>query len=128
MDPVDNQFTQLLGVPTVTIENIYQSYVETDPNVIQLMKNHSNFIAVFEGYPEFLTMLTHRSTLDANLTFKVNEWSQHTGALDFYDSLEVITNVHAVIHSVKNELYESLKMWEPSMNALIDIEVTEASL
>jgi len=23
------------------------------------MREHSNFIAVYEGYPEFLTMLTH---------------------------------------------------------------------
>ena len=71
----DNQFTQLLGLPQVTIETIYQSYREKDQNVIKLMREHSNFIAIYEGYPEFLTMLTHRSILDKNRLFKPNKWS-----------------------------------------------------
>ena len=71
----DNQFTQLLGLPQVTIETIYQSYREKDQNVIKLMREHSNFIAIYEGYPEFLTMLTNRSILDKNRLFKPNKWS-----------------------------------------------------
>ena len=32
--PDDNKFSQLLGVPTVTIESIYQAYRERDTNVL----------------------------------------------------------------------------------------------
>ena len=39
------------------------------------MREHSNFIAIYEGYPEFITLLTHRSILDKNRIFKVNSWS-----------------------------------------------------
>lgn len=46
-------------MPKITIESIYKGYIEKDTNVIQLMQEHSNFIAMYEGYPEFLTMLTH---------------------------------------------------------------------
>jgi len=37
-----------------------------------MMREHSNFIAIYEGYPEFLTQLTHRSILDKNRLFKPN--------------------------------------------------------
>ncbi len=60
------------------------------------MQEHSNFIAMYEGYPEFLTVLTHRSILDKNRLFKVNSWSQKTGALDFYDSLEFINKLYSI--------------------------------
>ena len=87
----------MLGLPTLTIETIYQAYRERDTNVLQLMKEHSNFIAAYEGYPEFLTMLTHKSIVDKNRIFKVNSWSQKTGVLDFYDTLEIVNNVYAVM-------------------------------
>lgn len=38
------------------------------------MKEHANFIAMYEGYPEYLTQLTHQSILSKNKTFKTNTW------------------------------------------------------
>jgi hypothetical protein len=86
----ENAFTQLLGLPKTTIETIYQSYKEKDLNVIKLMQEHSHFIAMHEGYPEFMTRTTHRSRTDKFKTFKVNKWSQDTGCLDFYETLDFI--------------------------------------
>jgi len=60
------------------------------------MREHSNFITVYEGYPEFLTMLTHKSILDKNKLFKPNQWSQKTGALDFYETLDFINKYHSI--------------------------------
>lgn len=96
----DNQFEKLLGVTKVTLEAIYQSYHEKDMNVLELMKEHSNFIAIYEGYPEYLTQLTHRSILDKNKIFKCNEWSQPTGVLDFYDTLEFINKFYSITQGV----------------------------
>ena len=80
-----------------------------------MMRDHSNFIAVYEGYPEFLTMLTQRSILDKNRLFKPNKWSQDTGALDFYDSLDFITKFYAVTQQIQQELYDGLKMWDTTL-------------
>jgi len=76
------------------------------------MREHSNFITVYEGYPEFLTMLTHKSILDKNRIFKVNQWSQDTGALDFYDSLAFINKFYSITIQMQQELYDNLKMWD----------------
>jgi hypothetical protein len=92
----DDQFTKLLGVNKITIETIYQGYSEKDHNVLELMKEHSHFLATHEGYPEYLTQLTHHSILSKNKCFKLNPWSQTTGCLDFYDSLDFITKLTAV--------------------------------
>lgn len=71
----EDKFTQLLGLPTISIETIYQSYKEKDVTVLNLMREHNNFVTVYEGYPEFLTMLTHGSIFDRNRVFKPNSWS-----------------------------------------------------
>lgn len=60
------------------------------------MAEHSHFIAVHEGYPEFLTRLTHRSIIDKNRLFKPNSWSQDTGTLDFYETLDFVTKHYAL--------------------------------
>lgn len=39
------------------------------------MSEHSHFIATHEGYPEFLTRLTHHSITNKNRVFKPNDWS-----------------------------------------------------
>ena len=90
-------------------------YKESDRTVLDLMREHSNFITVYEGYPEFLTRLTHRSILDKNRLFKVNSWSQDTGSLDFYESMDVITRYHAVQQQCQQELYDSLKPWDATL-------------
>lgn len=59
------------------------------------MSEHSHFIAVHEGYPEFLTRLTNRSLLDKQRNFKPNHWSQDTGSLDFYETLDFVTKFYA---------------------------------
>ena len=60
------------------------------------MKEHNNFIMVYEGYPEFLTQLSKGSIIEKNRIFKLNTWSQEMGILDFYDSLDMINKVNAV--------------------------------
>ncbi len=102
-------------MPTISLESIYQSYYEKDINIIKLMSEHSHFIQMHEAYPEFLTRLTHRSILDKNRLFKVNSWSQDTGSLDFYESMDVITRYHAVQQQCQQELYDSLKPWDATL-------------
>ena len=60
------------------------------------MSEHSHFIAVHEGYPEFLTRLTHRSLVDKARNFQTNSWSQETGSLDFYETLDFAARFYAV--------------------------------
>ena len=92
------------------------------------MGEHAHFIELHEGYPEFLTRLTHGSIMDKNREFKPNPWSQETGALDFYESLDFINRVNAMTHQVRQELYESLTPWNDSLMTHIDIQVYEEQL
>jgi len=50
----ENVFQQLLGLPEISIETLYLQYKEKDKTIIKLMNEHTNFIQVHEGYPEFL--------------------------------------------------------------------------
>jgi hypothetical protein len=60
------------------------------------MNENANFVIAYEGYPEFLTQLMHKSIVEKNRLFKVNSWSENTGALDFYDSLDFCTKLYAM--------------------------------
>lgn len=96
-----NKFSKLLGLPTITLESIYLQYREKNLNVLKLMGEHSNFIACHEGYPEFLTRLTHRSIMDGNKCFQPNSWSQDTGSLDFYETLDFVNRFYSVTHQMQ---------------------------
>ena len=43
----------MLGLPTVTVETLYQQYKEKDEVIIELMNEHSSFVKFYEGYPDF---------------------------------------------------------------------------
>ncbi len=92
----ENNFTKLLGLSSITLESIYQTYREKDHSVLKQMAEFSHFITVHEGYPEFLTQLTHRSIIDQNRLFKPNPWSQETGSLDFYETLDFIIKFYSI--------------------------------
>ena len=89
------------------------------------MGEHSHFIAIHEGYPEFLARLTHRSICDSDNEFQLNHWSQKTGSLDFYESLDFINRLHAVTQGMSQELYDTIKIWDPVIMTHIDIQVAE---
>lgn len=118
----------MLGLPQITLESIYLTYKQNDLNIIKLMADHSHFIQIHEGYPEFLTKLTHRSIIDKNRTFKVNPWSQETGSLDFYETLDFASKVYSITQAVQNELYDGLQMWDSTLLTQIDIIVAELAL
>ena len=65
------------------------------------MSEHSHFIATHEGYPEFLTNLTHKSILDKNRLFQPNSWSQKTGSLDFYETMDFVVSFYAVTQQMQ---------------------------
>ena len=92
------------------------------------MREHNNFVEVYEGYPEYLTMLTHGSIMDKNRIFKPNPWSQETGCLDFYDTLDFIEKFYATTQAVSAEIYDSLKPWDPTLMTFIDTEVCGKAL
>ena len=52
----DNMFQQLLGLPEISIETLYMASKEKDKTIVHLMNEHTNFIQVHEGYPEFLNV------------------------------------------------------------------------
>ena len=62
------------------------------------MNENANFITSYEGYPELLTNLIRKS-IKNNTLFKPNNWSQETGALDFYDSLDFATKLYGMLQN-----------------------------
>lgn len=118
----------MLGLPQITIESIYQGYREKDHNILKVMGEHAHFIEVHEGYPEFLTRLTHRSIITKNQCFKPSPWSQPCGSLDFYETLDFVTRFYAVSQQCMQELHDGHKMWSPLMMTHVDIKFTEHAL
>ena len=97
----EDQFANMIGLSKVTIETIYASYQDKDTTILNLMNENANFITTYEGYPEFLTHLVHKSVVEKNRLFKPNSWSQATGALDFYDSLDFVTRNYSLMQNVQ---------------------------
>lgn len=83
-------------MPQISIESIYASYKEKDKNVLEMMNENANFIVAYEGYPEYLTHVIKKS-IKNNIVFKPNYWSQETGALDFYDSLDFVVKLYSIL-------------------------------
>ena len=50
----ENVFQTLLGLPEISIETLYMAAKEKDKTILNLMNEHTNFIQIHEGYPEFL--------------------------------------------------------------------------
>jgi hypothetical protein len=118
--PDENEFTNLLGLPSISIESLYQQYRENDQTILGVMREHSNFLQCYEGYPEFLTLLTHRSIIDRNRIWKAAPWSQEAGCLDFYQSLGFITQLAALLHSGREQLYQNARVFNDQLRSHID--------
>lgn len=92
------------------------------------MNENANFIVAYEGYPEFLTQLMHKSIIEKNRLFKLNSWSQDTGALDFYESLDFAVQFFAVMTQAQTELCDVLKPHDPSVQTCIETMVARKAL
>jgi len=92
------------------------------------MNEHQHFIAVHEGYPEFLTRLTHESIMDKNRLFKANPWSQETGSLDFYETLDFISKLYSLLQSMSEELCDSLKLWDCTLMTHVETRLAKIAL
>lgn len=97
MNQPDNMFQQLLGLPEITIETLYMASKEKDKTILHLMNEHTNFIAIHEGYPEFLNFQQGGTNGNLMRDFKVNPWSEPTAKLDFYDSLDFVNKFHSIM-------------------------------
>lgn len=116
----NNEFSKLLGLPTITLETLYMQYTESNHNILKMMGEHAHFIQIHEGYPEFLSRLTHRSICEKNKLFKPNPWSQETGSLDFYESLDFINRYHSTLASMQQELHDTLQEWDPVLATFVE--------
>ena len=70
---------------------------EKDKTILHLMNEHTNFIQIHDGYPEFLNMQQGGSNGKIMRNFKINSWSEPTANLDFYDSLGFINKFAAIM-------------------------------
>ena len=96
----DNVFQQLLGLPEISIETLYMASKEKDKTIVHLMNEHTNFIQVHDGFPEFLNIQQGGSNGKIARNFKVNDWSEPTANLDFYDSLAFVNKFSAIMTQI----------------------------
>lgn len=118
----DNAFQQLLGMPEISLESLYQNFKEKDKDVLSIMNEQVNFTQVHEGYPEFLMQLQGGNEGGKNKRiFTVNPWSQDCGTLDFYVTLDFVNKYYSVTRQVQQELYDALKPYNAQIMTQIDI-------
>ena len=117
-------FAAVLGLPTITVETLYQQYKEKDEVIIELMNEQSNYIKLYEGYPEFITEM--QGLQSAKLSnYRITDWSQPINVLDFYESLTFAPRFYATLQSILTELQEVHKPANSSMLALIEFKILE---
>ena len=68
------------------------------------------------------------SNAEAYRNFKVTPWSEPTANMDFYDSLSFINKFSSVMSQVQDELYDSLKPYDPTVMTYIDSHVAKFAL
>ena len=92
------------------------------------MNEHTNFIQIHEGYPEFLTFQQGGKGGKAMRNFKPTPWSEPVYNLDFYDSLGFINKFTAIMQQISQELHDALKPFDPTIMTYIDAHVAKAAL
>lgn len=103
-------------------------YKEKDKTIIKLMNEHTNFIQIHEGYPEFLNFQQGGTNGNHVRNFKVCPWSEPSANLDFYDSLSFINKFYSILAQVQQELYDTLKPYDPTVMTYIDSQVSVKAL
>lgn len=81
----DQDFTEVLGLPEITADDLFKKNREKEPIVIDALRQQARFVKIEEGYPHF---------------FQSNE------ILNFFDSLACVTRVYSMIESVYNEMID----------------------
>ena len=101
---------------------------EKDKTILHLMNEHTNFIQIHEGYPEFLNFQQGGTNGAAMRNFRATPWSEPTANLDFYDSLGCINKVAAIMTQIQQELYDALQPYDPTIMTYIDSHVAKFAL
>ena len=117
-------FAAVLGLPTITVETLYNQYKEKDEAILNFMNENSNYVKLYEGYPEVMTEMQglQQSKL-AN--YKFNDWSFPINVLDFFESMTFAPKFYATIQSVLSELQDVLKPHNNSLLAMIELKTLE---
>jgi uncharacterized spore protein YtfJ len=56
-------FAAVLGLPPITVETLYQQHKEKDEIILELMAEHSNYVKVYEGYPDMIQDMQAQANL-----------------------------------------------------------------
>lgn len=75
----EDRFSQALGLPKISQEDIYKKYRENDQEALDIMNEHANFIKNEEGFPQRFNC--NEYCLDTTMT------GEKIGVFDFYESL-----------------------------------------
>ena len=124
----ENKFAKLLDVPEITIETLYSQYKEKDKTILEVMNEQANFIAVHDGYPEFLTFMQGGMGGEMSKSFKATPESEDCGVLDFYSSLDFINRFYSIQEQASQELYDATKPYDASIMSYIDTELAKKSI
>lgn len=88
------------------------------------MNENSNFIRVYEGYPD--RMLTMQGLSSSKLQqHKFSDWSVPLSILDFCDSLKFVTKFYSTIQTVFIELQDVLKPHDSTLLTMIEQKIFE---
>ena len=54
---LDNEaFTKLLGLPKVTLEQLFQQSKDNDDVILDIMSEQSHYVNLIEGYPDLMSL------------------------------------------------------------------------
>jgi len=69
-------FTKLLGLPKITLEQLFEASKENDDTIVDIMAENSHFTSLLEGFPDLMSLKHSGRVSDQRSVMKsVNEAS-----------------------------------------------------
>lgn len=77
-------FTKLLGLPKISLEQLFKMSKETDEVVLDVMAENSHFVHVLEGYPDLMSFKHSVPLKDASTKISMENSSFHVSQSDMH--------------------------------------------
>lgn len=116
----EDRFSQALGLPKISQEDIYRKYRENDQEALDIMNEHSAFIQNQEQQPRRFDNTKY--CLDTFMT------GETIGVLDFYESLGCIHWLQNMLDQCMKELIEVHKPINNYRLAALEVRLLDKAL
>jgi len=101
----DQDFTEVLGLPEITADDLFKKNREKEPIVIDALRQQSRFVKIEEGYPHF----------------------NKEEIFNFYEGVSIVTKVYSLIDTIYDECIDIHKPENAQAHAALNEAIVTIS-